>query len=284
MNLTLSLIAGLTLLLPGLSALAAWNFRGAAEGAATAELPLTSATALFAILAISGLLHLAGYWVTDLGWSAALDVSARLPAQARILPVIPRPYETLWSLIEHAGRQAALPGAVQAPDVRSAAVLGLVILAECVLALRLATSPLLELVLDGRDVRQQGWVYASVVRPRRNGFEPIAYVLTTPTQGSAGLGYRGLVVEIRQGADGQLKTVSLSEPEVFVYELGVPPSALKSVRAQPLARMRVHPSRWLGGVVAIEARLIRNIVIKNVPSAGLARVEAELGPDPSGQT
>ncbi len=152
----------------------------------------------------------------------------------------------------------------------------LVLLAECIFAIRVAISPLLDLLLDGRDVRQQGWVYESVVRPRRNGYEPFAYVLTTPTNGAFGLGYRGLVVEIRQGSDGQLKTLSLNEPEVFVYELGAREKAQKSVQRPAEPRMKVHPSRWLGGVVAIEANLIRNVVIHNVKSSTLTDVEAAL--------
>lgn len=275
MNLTLSLIAGLTLLLPGLSALAAWNFRGAAEGGATPELPLTSANALFAVVAISGLCHLAGFWISDLTWSAALDLGRAFPGRA-LPPLTPRPYETLWRLLSHGSRAQAVTSEAAAPDLHAVAVFALVLAAECVFALRVATSPLLDLLLDGRDMRQQGWVYQSVVRPRRNGYEPFAYVLTTPAHGAHGLGYRGLVVEIRQGADGQLKTVSLSEPEVFVYELGVRDTGLKSIRRPAAPRMKVHPSRWLGGVVAIEASLIRNIVIHNVRSSALRELEAEL--------
>jgi hypothetical protein len=274
LNLTLSLLAGLALLLPGLSALAAWNFKGAAEGASGAELPLTSVSGLFVVMGISAILHLAGYWITYLAWGSAPVVTASWPGPK--LPMAASPYETLWSLISSSSKASEI-GKAPVLKVEAMAEFGLIILVECIFAVRAASSRLFDLVLDGRDMRGLGWVYQNIIRPRRNGYQPFAFVLTTPTQGEYGLGYEGMVAEIRQGADGQLKSICLSEPEAFVYEIktGKADASMKVLKSSGEARVRRHRRRWLGGVVALEANVIRNIVIHHISTFALDRLEEE---------
>src|SRR3712207_4261522 len=98
MNFTLALLAGLVLILPGITALAAWNFQGAAQGARRPELQLTSISALFIALAIALLMHLLGFALTSLAWSAARELGAAAPSAWPKLPLIANPYETAISL------------------------------------------------------------------------------------------------------------------------------------------------------------------------------------------
>jgi len=195
LNLTLSLIAGLTLLLPGLSALAAWNFKGAVEGAPGAEIPLTSVNGLFVVIGISAVLHLAGYWLAYWIWASIPAFSALMPGSP--LPIAAEPYQTLWQLVTGTGKGVGGAAVNQSPSIEAVAELGLAILLLCGLAVRVSSSRLLDVVLDGRDTRGLGWVYQNVIRPRRNGYEPFAYVMTMPAQGDFGLGYQGMVADSR---------------------------------------------------------------------------------------
>jgi len=53
LNFTIALLAGLVLLLPGITALVSWNLQGATHGAKRPELQLSSVTALFVALGIA---------------------------------------------------------------------------------------------------------------------------------------------------------------------------------------------------------------------------------------
>jgi hypothetical protein len=257
-----------------LSALAAWNFKGALEGATLPELPLTSVSALFVVLSVSAILHLAGYWITALVWMAINLLPPSFPHFDIPLPA--QPYETLWALITH-DTTLGKPG----PALPAVAMLALVIVAETWFAIRAVSSPLFDLVLEGRDTRGLGWLYQNITRPRRHGYQPFAYVLTTPSQGDLGLGYQGMVADIRQGSDGQLKSICLSEPQVFVYELtrNSRPEGMKVHKPSGEGRMRLYKRRWLGGVVALEAAAIRNIVVHHIPSFILEELAEELKDD-----
>ena len=102
MNLTLSLIAGLVLLLPGLSALAAWNYKGALDGAPGPEIPLTSVNGLFVVLGISAILHLGGYGFTSLIWASTPVLTQKIAHLSRL--TVAQPYATLWALFAESSK------------------------------------------------------------------------------------------------------------------------------------------------------------------------------------
>jgi hypothetical protein len=256
-NFTVGLIAGLALMLPGLSALATWNFRASREGAVRPELPLTSVTALFLAIGVAAALHLVGFAVTHALWPAVEHLLA--PSWWVRPPLADNPYDALWRLVRK-----------DDASIQDLMVVAAAIAAECVLAAAIVASRGFYLLLDGADLRAQGWVHQNILRPKRNGYDPYAYVLTTPAQGDFGLGYEGMVADIRQGADGEVKTICLSQPQAFVYEIRNPRAAEGSPKIN-LARhrnanLKRHHKRWMGGVLALEASTIRNVVIHNVPS------------------
>lgn len=265
MNVTVAIIAGLVLLLPGLTALVGWNFLGTAHGARRPELQLTSVTALLITLGVASLLHALGYAFVSLAWQAARELGLLLPPAWVIGELSPNPYEVAVML----ALGTTKPGA----EVLWAFLL--IILAECLLAWHLFASEGLDLVTDEVDVRAQGWVFQHIVRPARRGYKPIAYVLTSPAQGEYGIGYEGVIADIRQGDNGEIKLLSLAEPQRFVYHLM--PASDDRPRFKP--SLRTLEREWLGGVVALDGSIIRNIVVHNVPETLIEEVEAESGDD-----
>lgn len=247
MNFTLALLAGLVVLLPGITALVAWNLQGATQGAKRPELQLTSVNALFVAMAMAILMHVAGYGLVTLFWSAALELGLHIRPWG---PPIQNPYEMALAVSLGKGL----------PSSESIWTFLIVILLESLLAWRLIASRGLDIALDAFDIRSQGWVFQHVVRPLRHGYTPIAYVLTTSTHGEYGIGYEGIVADIRQGDNGELKAISLAEPQRFIYQLV--PADEKHPRRKP--HLQTHDREWVGGMVALDGSVIRNIVIHTV--------------------
>jgi len=260
-NITLALIAGLLLLLPGLAVLAAWNVQGGRHAARRPEIQLTSINALFIAVIASLVAHCFGWSLGSLFISAAAQLRTVWPALPAWVGVPPNPFDTAVVFIRPNSTAASID-----PDRLFALVL--VLMAEAWLAFRLTASEGLDLAIDGFDGRAQGWVYQNVVRPTRHGLQPVAYVLTTPAQGNFGLGYRGVVVEARQGAEGDVKVLALANPEQFVYE--IVPGADESNEAS----LRNSARRRLEGILAIEAATIRNILIQGIPDDLLDEIAA----------
>lgn len=319
MNLTVALLAGLFLLLPGLTALATWNRLSSRHGARRPELPLTSVSALFIAFAVSILAHILGGIIVELivqasheagklaphHWPA--DTTLHTPMRA-VMDMVSAPPAPLPSIPPTNAKelQDAIDAAKAAAEQRAGEIVAGVwmmiaqVLAECVLVFFFVSSRGVELLIDRMDLQGQGWVYKSVVRPHRHGYTPVAYVLTALTNGKdLGVGYRGIVAELRQGVDGELKVISLAKPDAFVYELGdgdaedhdhdhddgddtiVAPAPLaedetgEDVASEDL-RLRIHPRRKLEGVMVLEAATVRNILINTVKPSDLDALEAKV--------
>jgi hypothetical protein len=260
LNFTLALVAALVVLLPGLTALASWNVMGSGQSAKRPELQLTSVNALFLVLIVAALLHFLGYALTALAWSAAVELDGVLPASIPRWPLLPNPYDTAVLTATGAAR----------PTAESISVFLAMILLECLLAWRLIASEGLDLALEGFDVRSQGWVFQNIVRPARHGYKPVAFVLTAPPQGEYGIGYEGVVADIRQGDNGELKSVSLADPQRFIYQ--VVSADAERPRLKP--RLEFYEREWVGGMVTLDAASVRNIVIHNIPADLVTDVEA----------
>ncbi|MCO5792783.1 MAG: hypothetical protein HEQ21_08180 [Blastomonas sp.] len=244
------------MLLPGITALVGWNIQGASQGAKRPELQLSSINALFVALLISIIMHVIGYGLVSLFWSAAVELGHYVDPLG---PLIQSPYEMAIAISFE--KIAPSSGAIEAFLI--------VVLLECLLAWRLISSRGLDLTLDGFDSRSQGWVFQHVVRPIRHGYTPIAYVLTTSTHGEYGIGYEGIVADIRQGDNGELKAVSLAEPQRFVFRI-VP---VNEGRPRRKPHFQTYEREWIGGVVALDGSVIRNIVIHTVWQELLQEIE-----------
>lgn len=256
------------LLLLGITALVGWNFQNVHHGAKRPELQLTSVTALFAALGIALVLHLLGYALVSLGWAAAAQLGNRL--EHSLGPLIQNPYDMA----------VALALGPSKPSSSSIFAFALAVLFECVLAWRLVNSQDLDIVFDEFDVRSQGWVFQHVVRPLRHGYKPLAYILTNTPHGEYGIGYQGVVADIRQGDNGELKSISLAEPERFVYQV----VHAKAEKPRLIPHIETHDRDWVGGVVVLESSVIRNIVIQNIPDVVIDEVEQEADEEEASDT
>jgi len=259
-NLTLSLLAGLLLLLPGIASVAAWNHGGHAA-ARRPELPLTSITALFALLTASIIAHVGGYLFIGILRSALVEAGSLLGWT--IGPVMPDPYLTAFSF--SLGQTFNGAEALSARDgLASLAVFTSAVAAETILAFAILRNAGLDIVIEPFDLRGQGWVYENVVRPLRHGYRPIAYVFTDSIHDDRGVGYEGVIADIRQGADGEIKALCLAEPSRFIYELRKAKARTLFSGGRKEPDVEIYDSEWLGGVIAIEPGRIRNIVIHNI--------------------
>lgn len=279
MNLTLSLLAGLLLLLPGIASVAAWNHGGHAA-ARRPELPLTSISALFAVLTASVMAHVGGYLFIGLGRAALVEAGDLLNWTWG--PLAPDPYLTVFNF--SLGRM--LDGGANLPPDQTLASFAMFIVAivlETGFVVTLVRNPGLDIVIEPFDLRGQGWVYENVVRPLRHGYRPIAYVLTDSTHEGLGVGYEGVVADIRQGSDGEIKALCLAEPSRFVYELRKAKLGALFVKGRAEPDVEIYDSEWLGGVIALEPARIRNIVIHNILEEAADDVvdDAEGAPDES---
>jgi hypothetical protein len=143
---------------------------------------------------------------------------------------------------------------------------------ECILAWRLVSSTGLDLVLESVDIRSQGWVFQHVVRPQRHGYTPIAYVLTSATHDEYGIGYEGTIADIRQGENGELKSIALAEPERFIFEI-----ITRGKNGRRLPKLKTYEREWVGEMVSIDGTMIQNIVVNNVSKALIAELEDSEG-------
>lgn len=247
------------LLLPGITALVSWNFQNVHHGAKRPELQLTSVTALFAALGIALAMHLLGYGLVSLGWAAAAQLGEA--SGHSVGPLIANPYDMAVALALGSAKASAA----------SLFAFALTVLFECLMAWQLVTSQGLDIVFDEFDVRSQGWVFQHVVRPLRHGYKPIAYILTSTPHGEYGIGYQGVVADIRQGDNGELKSISLADPERFVYQV----VHRKPDQPRLVPHIETHDRDWIGGVVVLDNAVIRNIVIQNIPDVVIEEVEQE---------
>lgn len=305
MNLTVALLAGLFLLLPGLTALATWNRLSTRHGARRPELPLTSVSALFIAFAVSIAAHLVGGLVVEMIVLACREAGTLAPGHWPSTTTLPIPMRAVMEM--YAGPPPPPPALAPATlkeaeamaetarraaeartnwDVAGVWMMILQVLAECALVFFVVSGRGAELLIDRLDLQgQQGWGYKHVVRPHRHGQTPVAYVLTALSDGKAlGVGYRGVVSELRQGGDGELKVISLADPDAFIYELegGVVAApaarakALDKIAATDLSRLKMHAKRSLEGVVVLEAATVRNILINNWKPKQVATLEADV--------
>lgn len=251
MNFTLALLGGLVLIFPGLAVLAAWHLQSGQNGVRRAEIPLTSIIALVMVLGVSLLAHGFGWALTEAVIASARELKPLMVPASNAWGLSENPYETAARLAE--GDKTVPIG----PIIGFAAIVAF----EAVVAVSITSSPGLVLALHRFDVGNQGWVFQNIILPTRHGMKPIAFVLTNAQNGPAGLGYRGVVVEARQNADGELKGLTLASPDAFIYAVNAP-----DAYAQELPpRISISGRRPLDGALTLEAAVIRNVLIQTVP-------------------
>lgn len=255
MNFTLAILGGLTLVLPGLLALLAVHQQSGRDGARRIDIPLTSTLGLAVVMGVSLIAHFVGWAFFELGIAVAREMQAHWTWMDHAWGVALNPYDTAVQLAE-GGK----------PGLGEILAFVMTVAAEAVFAMALVMSRGFALVAAGVDFGNSGWLFPAVVVPIRNGLQPVAYVLTTPQGDGSGFAYRGVIVEARQGADGELKGLTLNSVEAFGYKLPAtsPPAGTAAPGSLPDLTISTSARRALEGVLDLEAAQIRNVLILTV--------------------
>ncbi|TCM00241.1 hypothetical protein [Sphingomonas sp. PP-CC-3G-468] len=262
MPLTLGFLASVILLLPGLVALAAFNFRVGRAGARRPEQQLTTINALVAAVILSIMTHYLGYLVAAGATDAAIAIHDAFP-KLDLGPAVRNPVAAYYAAVTSG---AAMPGPTA---IATAALLAL----EVFVVLAFVGSETFDLLFEPLDWTGQGWVFQHITRPAENGYAPIGHVFTSTMSGVYGVAYKGIVIDARQGANGELVSIALARPERFLYELGAFPIQTSrwfwrgKEEAGELDRptgFTLHGKETVGGVVQLDARVITNVVVHSV--------------------
>jgi hypothetical protein len=287
MTLTLAVLASMLILMPGLTFLGIWNLRVARTGAARPELPLNSATTLLLAIGISLFAHFIGWAVCELLRQLLLHTGVVIPPAGQI-----------WSPLEKALRPEGHLGPVFANPIESmvryadgghllmddlAAFCGLVVL-ECLFVGAFISNEGFELLVDGLDLNGQGWVYHHYVRPSQHGYRPIGYALTTYQQNDLGIGYIGTIADIRHNDKGELVSLSLLDPDRFLFQLK-PEVAARHPWGEPGKgpAFKTFGREPIGGIVVLDSKTVSNFLVKTVERAVLDDIRTQTTPAPLGQ-
>lgn len=270
MPLTLGFLASVLVLLPGLVALAAFNLRTGRAGARRPDLQLTAVNALVVAVIISVLTHYLGW----LGAAGAIDAAVALHQTFPKLdygPAVPNPVAAYY---------AAVTGGPALTGMTAIAVAALLAL-EVFAVLAFVTGDTFELMIDRLDWNGQGWVFQHITRPAENGYAPIGHVFTTTMNDGFGVAFKGVVIDARQGSNGELVAITLARPERFLYEIGAFPTPSRFRSSWPAAEdgepdlatgFTLHGKEYVGGVVQLDARVISNVVIHNIAQSLLDEI------------
>lgn len=264
MALTLSVIAGIALLLPGLFGVLLWNLRARRYAASRPDLPITAVSVLIISVSVSMLAHLAAWCVFFTVHLAFTKIGASITncvPGLTLLPSLNNPIETMVKLAQSGKFEAIDLLAITVTLILEIAFIGAIIIDDG-----------FDLMLEGVDLGNQGWVYTYIIRPAQNDYRPLAYVLTTLNKDGLGLGFRGVVADIRQSEKGETLAISLSAPERFLYELRA--GQTKWYGGKPMAPAFIrHEDEPVGDVVSLDGKTIHNIVISNPQAKRLRELE-----------
>jgi hypothetical protein len=259
MPLTLGFLASVLILLPGLVALAAFNFRVGRAGARRPEQQLTAINAIVVAVIISVMTHYLGWLVSEGAIDAAVAIHDAFPTihwgEAPANPLV-----TVYNVLT--GGKPVPAGEVVAP----AALLALEIFA----ILGFLASDSFDLFLERLDWSGQGWVFQHITRPAENGYAPIGHVFTSTMSCSYGVAYKGVVIDTRQGANGEVLSIALARPERFLYEIGH--SEGRPAGGDQATGVTTHAKDYVGGVVQLDSRIITNIVVHSIAQSLLEEI------------
>lgn len=284
MALTLSVIAGIALLLPGLFGVLFWNVRARRHAASRPDLPITAVSVLAISVGLSLAVHLAAWYFAFVARLLLVEIGTAMStwqtAAAHLLPVAANPIETMI-LLAHGDAATA----VQPFD---AALVALTILLEMAFVFAVIRDEGLDLLFEGVDLGNQGWVYTYIMRPVQNDYRPILYVLTTLQKDGLGIGFRGVIDDIRQGEKGETLALSLMDPERFLFEIkpGKDGGGYGGAASPP--EFIRHADEPVGDVVSLDGKVIQNIVISNPSAERLKALErlldaGDIPPEPEAE-
>ncbi len=114
-----------------------------------------------------------------------------------------------------------------------------------------------------------------------NGYAPIGHAFTSTMSDGYGVAYKGIVIDARQGVNGELVSIALARPERFLYQLGSFPtkpsrwpwrSREETGEFDRPTGFTLHGKETVGGVVQLDARVITNVVVHSVAQSLLEEI------------
>lgn len=270
MALTLGFLASVVVLLPGLIAIVSINILAGRAGARRADVQLTTVNALVAAVIVSAFAHYLAWLVA----AGAIDAGIAIHEAFPVLdfgPALPNPVGALF---------AAVTGgpALTGPTAGACAAL---LALEVVAILAFGAGDSFDLLFDRLDWNGQGWVFQHITVPAQNGYAPIGHVFTATMNDGYGVAYKGVVIDARQGANGELIAIALARPERFLYEIGAFPKPSRRLWQRTAASkqetdlatgFRIHRKDYVGGVVHLDAKVISNVVVHNIAKSLLDEI------------
>ena len=73
----------------------------------------------------------------------------------------------------------------------------------------------------------------------------------------------------RQDENGALKSIGLADPQRFVYQI----VQRKPDQPDLIPHIETFDRDWVGGIVVLDASVVRNIVIKNIPHRVIEEIQ-----------
>lgn len=250
-SLTLAIVTSVAILLPGFFAILLWNARSRRYAVARPDLPINALSVMAIGVAVSLAAHMIVGGVIHILQTLLIDLSAHLPTfvprYTAVNPVV------ALAVIVQGGEAAKTMGAYQlsmgflSPLLSTFAVIGFM------------NDDAIDVATEGWDFGGHGWAYSHITRPSQHGHRPIAFVLTELQHEGLGVGYRGVVADIRQSSDGQTQSISLVSPSRFLYEIQAGTKSRWHGDEEP-ALVR-YPERPIGDVINLDQKVIHDIVI-----------------------
>lgn len=277
MPITLGFFASIFLILPGLVGLVYFNTKAGRAGVRRPEQPLSAVSSLVVAFCLALLVHYLAFLLFEAGAHIAQGLNRGYPA-LNFGPLVPNPLREFIAAFT-SGKPM---------DQESGLALALVVILELAFVVSWLGSRAFELLVEPIDLGAHGWVFQHVTRPAENGYTPIAHVFTKMVSGDYGIAYKGPVIDIRQGSDGQILSVALARPERFLFHLSGTEKAAKTISVKAGRRtlmtidegtideaalkliekketgFRTLEKEVVGGAIAFDGPDIWNIVVHNV--------------------
>ncbi|MBB4087505.1 hypothetical protein [Sphingomonas carotinifaciens] len=284
MSLTFSLLTALLWLLPGITGLIFWNNLGRRHGVRRPDQPLTALNSL----ALAGGISLAAHLIGAIACDGLIAVLAEQGHAGLVSP-----YRVV------AGLMVRPTSGPNARELGPGEPLGLIEFALILIFLSYLVAVMirhkgLALKLDGLDSHTQGWAFQHIIDPTNHGYFQLAYVLTDAVEDGRGLGYAGGIADIRLSDDGEIKALTLSEPNRFIYTIGGKPKDKSHISlprswgsmmrredtsGSAAAGLMVEEAKPVGGAIYLPAARIRNLLVLNYPEQALTAVIPEVASD-----
>ena len=268
MSLTFSVLGTLALILPALAAILFWNLRSKRFLSARPDVPITAMSVLTLVTFLTIAINLLtwSFFLAFQGFAENLQPSLPCETFPDVCRPLLNPVELLAGLIQHGSDAPPTP-----PEYLL--YIGIMIMLQTIFAMSMVMNEGIDLLLADIDLIQLGWTHTYIWLPSKNGYFPIASVITSIQHNGMGVGYRGLISDIRTNEHGETLNISLSAPHRFLYEIRSDAAPGWGRKKLPPAFIK-HEGEDGPAAVSLSSKVILNVEIENTES-GLLELDLD---------